>query len=103
MEQIERIQEMEKRLDASAKAIRDMKKALKAYTDVYPQYRELSEYYTSDDWMQDYTDDEAGRLPRDLKRGVLSEDLVFDLLNENRRMLIDMLDLVTKALETNGF
>ena len=36
--------------------------------------KDLEAYYTSDAWKQDYADDEAGRLPADLKRGVLSED-----------------------------
>ena len=46
--------------------------------------RELTEaleaYYTGGDWMRDYTDDEAGLLPKDLPRGVLSEDGVYNLL-----------------------
>ena len=29
----------------------------------------LSEYYSSKEWKQDYADDEAGLLPKDLKRG----------------------------------
>ena len=33
--------------------------------------------------MKDYEDDEAGKLPSDLKRGVLSEDLVYDLIRED--------------------
>lgn len=42
----------------------------------------LSEYYSSDDWKQDYADDEAGLLPKDLKRGVLSEDGIWNLLSD---------------------
>ena len=38
-------------------------------------------------WKQDFADDEAGLLPPDLKRGVLSEDGVFDLLDEYREAL----------------
>ena len=34
----------------------------------------LSGYYGSEVWKQDFADDEAGLLPEDLKRGVLSED-----------------------------
>ena len=40
----------------------------------------LEEYYTSGDWRTDYEADEAGELPADLKRGVLSQDGVYDLL-----------------------
>ncbi len=38
-------------------------------------------YYVSDEWKRDFADDEAGRLPQSLKRGVLSEDGIDSLLN----------------------
>lgn len=44
--------------------------------------RRLSDYYSSPAWKRDYAADEAGLLPKDLKRGVLSEDGIYDLLNE---------------------
>ena len=31
--------------------------------------------------------DEQGKLPRDLKRGVLSEDAIYNLLERNRELL----------------
>lgn len=102
MEQIERIRDMESCLDTSEKAIRELSEALSTYEEAQLQYRKLSDYYGSDQWMQDYADDEAGKLPRDLKRGVLSEDGVYDLITENRELLVRMLRLVTNALETDG-
>ena len=102
MEQIERIRDMESCLDASEKAIRELSEVLSAYEEAQLQYRKLSDYYGSDQWMQDYADDEAGKPPRDLKRGVLSEDGVYDLITENRELLVRMLRLVTTALETDG-
>ena len=42
--------------------------------------RFLEEYYTSGEWREDYEADEAGLLPPDLKRGVLSQDGVYNLL-----------------------
>ena len=42
----------------------------------------LEEYYTSGEWRADYEADEAGELPADLKRGVLSQDGIYDLLTE---------------------
>ena len=44
--------------------------------------RELSDYYSSPLWLQDLDDDRSGKLPHDLKRGVLSEDAIYDLLTE---------------------
>ena len=45
---------------------------------------ELEAYYTSDEWKRDFADDEAGLLPKKLSRGVLSEDGVYNLLEEYR-------------------
>ena len=101
MEQIQRIQDMEQCLDASEKAIRELSEALTVFEEVQPQYRKLSDYYGSDQWMQDYEADETGELPKDLKRGVLSEDSVYDLITENRELLVRMLRLVTGALESD--
>ena len=102
MEQIERITQMEQCLDATEKAIRELSEALSAFEEVQLQYRQLNDYYGSDAWMQDYEDDEAGKLPKDLKRGVLSEDAVYDLITENREIMVRMLRLVTTVLESDG-
>ncbi len=40
----------------------------------------LEAYYTGKDWRYDFELDEAGLLPAGIKRGVLSEDGLFDLL-----------------------
>ena len=40
----------------------------------------LSEYYGSAAWKRDFAADEAGLLPKDLKRGVLSEDGIYNML-----------------------
>ena len=42
----------------------------------------LSEYMESGDFLHDYELDEEGLLPDDLKRGVLSQDGLYDLLEE---------------------
>ena len=44
--------------------------------------RELTDYYLGGQWLADYQADERGELPADLKRGVLSEDGVWNLLTQ---------------------
>ena len=44
--------------------------------------RELMDYYFGGQWLLDYQADERGELPPELKRGVLSEDGVWNLLSE---------------------
>ena len=40
----------------------------------------LTDYYESGQWLRDYESDEQGELPADLKRGVLSQDGLWNLL-----------------------
>ena len=42
----------------------------------------LRKYYESGQWLMDYECDERGELPATLKRGVLSQDGLYDLLHE---------------------
>ena len=44
--------------------------------------RELREYYENGQWLRDYEADERGELPATLKRGVLSQDGLWNLLNK---------------------
>lgn len=46
--------------------------------------RLLDAYYTSGKWREDYEADEQGELPPDLKRGVLSQDTLYNLLEGAR-------------------
>ena len=48
--------------------------------DASAELRELEAYYTSPLWKEDYAADEAELLPKDLKRGVLSQDRIDHLL-----------------------
>ncbi|MBO4861985.1 MAG: DUF4298 domain-containing protein [Firmicutes bacterium] len=101
MNRIERIMQMEDCLDTSASAVRKLEAALDEYEAAQKQYKRLSDYYGSAQWMRDYEADEAGKLPKEIKRGVLSEDAVYDLIIENRELVIRMLKLATAALEGN--
>lgn len=46
---------------------------------------QLLRYYEGEQWRRDYALDEAGLLPATLKRGVLSEDGVYNALTELER------------------
>ena len=79
-EQIARIRNMERRLNRASAAVKRLDAALDQWDAVQEAIATLEEYYGSDLWKQDFADDEAGLLPADLKRGVLSEDAVWNLL-----------------------
>ena len=42
---------------------------------------ELTAYYENGQWLTDYCLDEVGGLPAELKRGVLSQDGLYDFLS----------------------
>ena len=45
----------------------------------------LAAYMDSGDWRADYETDEQGLIPRCMKRGVLSQDGLYNLLQEAQR------------------
>lgn len=75
----ERIAYYEERMDRADEAIRRAE-------EIIPLLRELEAYYTGPLWREDYEADEAGQLPANLKRGVLSEDGIDHLLERSREL-----------------
>ena len=92
-EQIARIRKMERRLNRALSAMKRLELALEKYEAAQYDIAALDEYYGSDLWKQDLADDEAGRLPNDLKRGVLSEDGIWNLLTDFKELKERMREL----------
>jgi hypothetical protein len=86
MTRTERITHMENLLDKSTEVIHRLEQALEDFTALQPDIAELEAYYTSPQWRKDFEADEAGKLPKDLKRGVLSEDGLWNLLGDYKRL-----------------
>ena len=99
MNRIERIQAMEAILDEAGDAVEALANALEDYAAMQARLRKLSAYYGGEHWYADLDADTQGKLPDDLKRGVLSEDLVYDVLTGNRDNAIRMLELATEILK----
>jgi hypothetical protein len=72
LDRIERVEKYE-RLFNEASVSRDPEKL-----------RLLDAYYSSGEWREDYEADERGELPPDLKRGVLAQDALYDLLEDSK-------------------
>ena len=86
-EQIERIERNEGLLDEAAAALERFEEALELFGSIQQKIKELDRYYGSEEWRKDFEDDEAGQLTKDLKRGVLSEDGIYDILTKNELLL----------------
>ncbi len=74
---IVRVQEMEQRFDRLSNA----QKSGTRYEGLKADYEALDWYMRSGQWKKDFEMDEKGRLPKDLKRGVLSEDGLYEVLS----------------------
>lgn len=86
MDRISRISAMEEKLDKAIEAVAAMDKALEQFAAVFPEVEELTAYYESELWREDYEADEEGKMPAGLKRGVLSEDGIYNLLTDYQRL-----------------
>lgn len=51
------------------------------------RFRKLENYYISDQWKENLAMDERGEIPADIRRGVLSEDGIYDLLDRNSEIM----------------
>ena len=99
METIERIRHFEQLLDTAAPVLKDLEAALDRFDYIQEDVQELAAYYGSESWHADLAEDEAGRLPADLKRGVLSEDGIYDVLSEHYALTVRLLDTVSSILK----
>ena len=98
MEQIERIKVMEEHLNKAYQAVKALSDALDLYTESMESIEIIDDYLASDEWEQDFADSEAGNLPKDLKCGVLSEDGIWNVVDTNRELNAQMLEIVATHL-----
>lgn len=83
---IQRITKMEEKLDRIQSVLEKLSSSLEEYRSISKDIKDLEKYYTGKNWKEDLKLDEEGKLPKDLKRGVLSEDAIYDLLNLDKEI-----------------
>ena len=96
-EQLRRIRKMERHLVRAASALKRLYSAIDKYDEAKADIAALASYYGSNDWKQDFAADEAGLLPKDLKRGVLSEDAVYNLISDHNNLMIRLQKAVLRS------
>ena len=79
-ETVRRVSYMERLMDEVMAARKDESRTWPWFR--MRQLRVLEDYYENGLWRMDFETDEKGLLPRGLKRGVLSEDGLYDLLTD---------------------
>lgn len=75
---------MERCFDALQAAAQSDPTTLYSDSALKESLSQLLQYYENGQWLCDYELDEQGGLPEDLKRGVLSQDAIFDFLAQIR-------------------
>ena len=83
----EHICEMENILDRATQKMDELERSMAAFEELQPEIKKLEAYYTSQQWKDDLAMDEAGFLPENLKRGVLSQDGIWNMLERNRELI----------------
>ena len=82
-DRVARIRRYEELYDRAVNAVRAIEETWESSRDAFEA---LEAYYESGEWLEDYEADEAGKLPADLKRGVLSQDGLYNLLEVRDRL-----------------
>ena len=78
----DRVRRMEELYDRLSAAAGDAPAPADTEEELRETARILAEYYDGGGWQRDYERDEQGLFPAELKRGVLSQDGLYDLLCE---------------------
>jgi len=99
MKNYEHITEMEAILDSHSHRLKELQTLLDELKGSKDDYNRLIEYYYSDLRRQDIEDDQQGLIDQNMKRGVLSEDAIYDLLSDNYQCSIEMLELAVDYLK----
>ncbi len=79
---IERIRRMEQLFDEVQEAFFENPLSVTENENVKKKLDLLTDYYENGLWLSDYKLDESGKIPADLKRGILSEDGFYNFLSE---------------------
>ena len=77
-----RIEKMERIFDVIRSFAKADSEAVLSHPHLKEMLNTLTQYYNGGQWLKDYEADEKGLFPHNLKRGVLSQDGLHNLLEE---------------------
>ncbi len=83
---IERVRAMEDDFNTVRDIMNEMEMAISNFESIQGRIERLSSYLEDGQFLKDFEADERGELPKDMSRGVLSEDALYDLLEDISEM-----------------
>lgn len=93
------ISEFEKNLEFQLNVLENLENVLNTMKKSLVEYEKLVEYYYSDQRDKDLEADQKGEIPKNLKRAVLSEDEIYNMMISYRENAIEMLEIATAMLK----
>lgn len=98
-DRLENLRKMERILNKVNEAVRVLNNACETWEKLFPEYRELSDYYGSEQWHADRETYDLKQFPEREPCGVLSEDAVYNLFIDQRETALYIAKTALKALE----
>lgn len=93
------IKEHEACMDLHTEKMAELNEILGILEENMGAYKNLVEYYCGEEWGEDFESDNRGLIPADIKRGVLSEDGLYNVLGDVKQTALRMLGLATEYLK----
>ena len=81
------IYQMEAILDKAQQKMDALEQQIADFKEYQAKIQELEAYYMSQQWKDDFAMDEDGKFPKRLKKGVLSEDGIYNMLERNKEIM----------------
>ena len=97
-QQLQRIQEMETAFNRYADLLSQTQNLLAQLQTEQETYIRLRDYYTDPIYTEDVTFSNSPAFPANQSSGVLSEDALYNLLDDQRQVALDMLDQASRML-----
>ena len=97
-QQLQRIQEMETAINRYADLLSQTQNLLAQLQTEQETYIRLRDYYADSIYTEDVTLSISPAFPANQPSGVLSEDALYNLLDDQRQVALDMLDQASRML-----
>ena len=93
---LSRILFMEERYNEVTRILSKLDEAVADYEKIKTDINILEEYMTSGQWKKDFEADEAEKIPENIQRGVLSEDGLYNLLEDADEIIAHAKEVLCK-------